>query len=203
VGVNALKVQHLKRVAREQGLRRYELSARTESQFMELADMYDKLDANRERKERYWEQVSTESLIEWQIGGETVIPRPINHIWWRQLMRGDPLDVIYDCPHEIHALVHSPSVIMPLSELDENRKEILYYHAVRQWSAQKLAAFRGQTDRNVRKVYNATIWWVRKKLYDRLSPRYEAGLPLTLAQWEFCDYYKAVFAGGEKGEHDG
>jgi len=45
----------LKRQARAEYLRRLENSARTEDEFQEVVAMYDKLDENRERRERYHE----------------------------------------------------------------------------------------------------------------------------------------------------
>jgi len=192
--------RQLKRVTREQALRRYELAARTESEFINLVDMYDKLDENRERKERDWEILSTENFIEWQLHSETVIPRPIDHEYWRQLLNGNPIDVIYDCPHEIQNLVSSPSIVEPLSALDENHKEIFYYRIIRRWSPQKIAALRGQTDRNIRKVYDTAMKKIRKQLYRRLSPRYEAGLPLTFRQREFCKNYENSLKGGKNEE---
>ena len=183
--------RELKRVVKAERLRRQEDGARTEKDFSELIDTYDKNDANRERKERYWEILSSDNLTERLVCEATIIPRPIDHEWWRQLFGGSPLDVIFDCPHEINEFVSSPSLIEPLKQLDESRKEILYYLVIRQWSPQRLAAFRGQTDRNIRKVYGVIIAKIRKRLYKRLSPRYEEGLPLTFAQTEFCEKYKA------------
>jgi hypothetical protein len=48
--------------------------------------------------------------------------------------------------------------------LDERQKEILYYLAIRQWTPQRLAKMRGQTDRNIRKVYAKMIADVQYKL---------------------------------------
>jgi DNA-directed RNA polymerase specialized sigma24 family protein len=48
--------------------------------------------------------------------------------------------------------------------LNDNQKEILYLRVIRQWSPQKIAAMRGQTDRNIRKVYDTLINGLRKKL---------------------------------------
>jgi hypothetical protein len=177
-----------------------EQASRTEKDFWQLAGMYDKLDAKRERRERYWVTLSTDNFSEWELwNDETIIPRPLNHEWWRELLSGDFIDVIFDCPHELHELVSSPAIYDQLVGLDENRKEILYYWAVRQWSPQKIAAFRGQTDRNIRKVYGVTIRNVRKRLYERLRARYERSAPLTLEQREFCANYKAGIFNDTKG----
>lgn len=183
------------KAARAESLRRLEQAARDVDDFNGLVLMYDKLDGNRERKERYWEAMSYNDFRDdRRICDETVIPPPLLHPWWRQLLRGDFLDTIHDCPQEIYEFVSSPAVSDQLRGLDENRKEVLYYRAVRGWSPQKLAVFREQTDRNIRKVYDATIRKVRKWLYERLKPRYEKDLPLTREQQKFCaDYETGAF----------
>jgi hypothetical protein len=189
--------KQLRRVVRAHALHLQEQAARSEQDFWELVKSYDKLDALCERKERYREKLSTENFIEWQLwSNETVIPRPLNHEWWRQILGGNFLDVIFDCPHEIEHLASSPSIHEPLKSLSDERKEILYYRAIRQWSPQRLAMFRGQTDRNIRKVYETALRQIRERLYARLSPRYKQDLPLTLEQREFCKNYKAALDGG-------
>lgn len=52
-----------------------------------------------------------------------------------------------------------------------------------------IAAFRSQTDRNIRKVYNAMMAELREDMYFRIYPRYKAELPLTFAQREFMRVY--------------
>jgi hypothetical protein len=193
--------RELKRVTRAAGLHRYEESARTEYDFEQLTEMYDKLDDNRERKERYWEKImsSREEILSMVSDRETVIPPPLDHVWWRELLGGNFIDTIFDCPHEITELVSSRSIYDQLVELDENRREILYYRIIRQWSPQKIAAYRGQSDRNIRKVYDVMIKRIRKKLFARLSPRFEKELPLTFAQREFCkNYINAAFGYGKE-----
>jgi hypothetical protein len=109
--------------------------------------------------------------------------------WWRQQMSGNFLDVIFDCPHEIEELTASRTIYDDTKDLNEDHKEILYYRAIRQWTPQAVAALRGQTDRNIRKVYNAMIENIRRKLYLRLEPHYRADLPLTTTQRQFCVAY--------------
>jgi hypothetical protein len=200
--VKALQMREKKQLKRDlaaAGLLRYEESCRTESEFLRLAGMYDDLDALRERRERRHEVQAFDALENWMLGDGGVVPVPIGHPWWRQLMRGDFIDFIHDCPHEIHELTSSQNISEMLRALDENHKEIMYYRVIRQWSPQRLAAFRGQTDRNIRKVYSKMIADLREELYERLKGRYERGAPLTLEQRTFCANYKAALNGGEEG----
>ena len=110
-------------------------------------------------------------------------------------MRGDFTSVIHDCPYDLHELVSSCNVSQILKKLDENRREVLYFRAVWQWSPQRLAALRGQSDRNIRKVYDTTIRKIRKELYNRLRYRYEHDMPLTEEQRVFVREYIAETEG--------
>jgi len=155
----------LKREIERENLTRIEEAARTEEDFDNLAVQWNRLYRNAERRKRYYEVKLSEFYIEdFEIGNSTVIPPPLDHIWWRQLMRGEFLDVIFDCPHELHEQTSIRPVSELLKKLNENQKEVLYYRAIRRWSPQKIAALRGQSDRNIRKVYDTLIVGLRKKL---------------------------------------
>jgi len=159
----------MRNVQREE-LARIEDSARTQADFENVALMWDKLDENRERRERYYElpfsSVSEKSaeFDERTYSAQTIIPLPLRHRLWRQLMSGYFLDVIFDCPYEIDELVSGKEVSTALKSLNDNQKEILYFRIVRDWMPQKIAVVRGQTDRNIRKVYEMAIDSIRRKL---------------------------------------
>ena len=184
--------EQLKRDAAREELTRIEEAARTEKDFEKLAVEWKRWDSNAERRQRYYvsglEKMTIEDI---EVTDGAVVPEPLNHRWWRQMMQGNFLDIIFDCPYDLHELVSSRNISELVKALNDNQKEILYLRAIRQWSPQKIAAMRGQTDRNIRKVYDTLIASLRRKLYKRLLPRYEADAPLTIAQREFMDTYKA------------
>ncbi len=96
----------LKRELEQEALARLEDSARTEEDFENVVTWWNRLDANRERKERYHEIGRSDVPLEWGMSpDEIVIPAPIRHVFWKQIMKGDFLDAIYDCPFEMHELV--------------------------------------------------------------------------------------------------
>jgi len=95
----------------------------------------------------------------------------------------------YDCPHEIHELTSSTPVYDMVKPLEEKQKEILYYLAIRQWTPQRLAVMRGQTDRNIRKVYAKMIGDIQGKLFERLYQRYIQYWSLTTTQVAFVEWY--------------
>ena len=80
----------LKRELRAQALLRLEDGARTEEDFKEVIKQWDHLDDNRERKERYHE-IGREMnrLTEDAPKNPVVIPYPIHHTYWRQMIKGD------------------------------------------------------------------------------------------------------------------
>ena len=185
-----MKVSEMKRTLKAASLLRLEEAARTVEDFQSLVKTYDRLEDNRERKERYWEVAHKRNeILAMQWDAESVLPPPLDHPWWRELMRGDFTSVIHDCPYDLHELVSSRNVSQIIRSLDENRKEILYYRAVWQWSPQRIAALRCQSDRNIRKVYDVTIRKIRKELYNRLRYRYENDIPLTEEQRIFVRGY--------------
>jgi len=158
------------RDVRREALTRIEDSARTQADFENVAQTWNKLDENRERKERYHEVTFTDlaekqaDLDEFTYQSETVIPIPIKHRLWRQLMSGYFIDVIFDCPYEIDELVSSQAISQALKSLNGNQKEILYFRIIRNWTPQKIADIRGQTDRNIRRIYDMAIENIRRNL---------------------------------------
>ena len=65
-------------------------------------------------------------------------------------------------------------------DLKDEHKEILYFLYLRLYDAQCLAALRGQTDRNIRKVRDVALRGMRRKVYANLQRRRDAGSSLTL-----------------------
>lgn len=72
-----------------------------------------------------------------------------------------------------------------LRELSEDHKELLFLCAVRLFSSTRIAAIRGQTDRNIRKVRGTMLKKIRKKLLPALLEKAEKQQPLTLLEKDF------------------
>jgi len=164
-GVKAT-VEHLalKREADKIALLRLEAAARTEQDFKYLIKTWDRIDENRERRERRGEILCAEDSLKRMFAEGEVIPSPIAHIWWRQIVRGNFNDVIFDCPLEIQELTTNTDIFLAVKKLNDGQKEVLYYTAIREWTPQRVAMLRGQTDRNIRKVYSTMIASLRRKL---------------------------------------
>ena len=160
------QVEHLvlKRETFRVSLLRMEDAARTEQDFEAVVNEWDRYDKLRERRENRKEDPTEEIALKREALQNFVIPEPRHHVWWRKTLNGNFDDVIFDCPHEIQDLVTSETLYLVLKKLNEGQKEVLYYRAIRDWSPQQLAVHRGQTDRNIRKVYATLIAKIHREL---------------------------------------
>ena len=172
----------LKREMEREALARLESAARTEKDFENIIKWWDRLDANRERRERYHEVSRSGDDLPLEYGAVEdgiCFPAYHNNAFGRQRQKGEFLDTIFNCPFEIHELVTEAYLSKILRELSDSHKEILYYLAVRGYSTKQTAALREQTDRNIRKVRNTLLRKITKKILPVLKRREEKGLPLT------------------------
>ena len=112
-------------------------------------------------------------------------PDTLNTVLTRQERKGDFIDSIFYCPYDIHELVTDADMSAILRELNEDHKFLLFLSALRQYSSTKIAAIRGQSDRNIRKVRNTMLKKIRKKLLAALTEKVQAQQPLTLLEKEF------------------
>ena len=195
--------KQLVRDIKREALRRMEDGARTLEDYNEVNKKWNQRDRSLCRNMRRWEIGRPNAeMLHWDKANEsadaggslreeldTVIPRPLDHAWWRQLMRGDFLDAIHDCPYELHELTASRMISGILQTLNENQLEVMYYRVIRQETPQRVAMRRKQSDRNILKVYATLIEGLRKKLYARLASRLAEGSQLTHSQITFMEDY--------------
>jgi hypothetical protein len=96
----------LHREARALAISRLEESARTEADFKNVIGWWDRLDENRERKERDHEVGRSEIPLEW---GASEIYLPANATYdmvlQKLILAGDFIDYIFDSPETIQELV--------------------------------------------------------------------------------------------------
>lgn len=161
----------LKREIRAESILRLEEAARTDDEFKIVIRWWDRLDDNRERKERYHEVCRGDNVpLDYNAVKDGIhYPRNLNNFIWRQIQKGEFLDAIYNCPYEIHELVTEPYLSDILDDLKTEHKELLYYIAIRQYSSSKIAKLKGQSDRNIRNVRNTILKKARKKICEYLT----------------------------------
>ena len=178
----------LHREARALALRRIEESARTEDDFQKVIEWWDKLDENRERRERDHETGRSTVPLEWGADELYLSDRPSYDIVLRRLLlAGDFLDLIFDSPETIHELVTDADLSKILKELKPHLKNMLYYLFLRDYSAVEYADSIGQTDRNIRGIRETALKRIRKLYGDVLTYRKENSLSMTLDEKYFLE----------------
>ena len=178
----------LKRELRAQALKRLEDSARTLKDYENLVAWYDRLDANRQRKERYHELFRSGDDVPLDYGaaeGGLYFPDTLNDVLSKLERKGEFVDSIFYCPYDIHELVTDGDISNILRELSEDSKFLMFLWALRQYSSVRIAAIRGQSDRNIRKVRNTMLKKIRKKLLAALTEKVQIQQPLTLLDKDF------------------
>ena len=192
----------LKRELRAEALARLEDAARAQRDFEKVIAWWDKLDANRERRERYHELSRSGDDIPFDYGAsanELFFPDTLNDVLEKQIRKGDFIDAIFYCPYDIHELVTEEYLSEILLELKEDHKELLFLWAVRLFSSTRIAAIRQQSDRNIRKVRNTMMKKIRKELLSALTDKAEKQQPMTLMEKAFLsDNGKAVDTEAQK-----
>lgn len=183
----------LKRELKAEALLRLETAARTEADFQNVISWWDKLDANRERKERYHEISRSGDDLPLDYGATDdglCYPTSLNGFLMRQIRKGDFIEAIFFCPYEIHELVTDECISKILYGLSEEHKYLLFHCAVLQFSAMRIAQLRGQTDRNIRKVRVTMLKRIQKQLTDYLQSGRRRPQDLTLYEKNFLQQNK-------------
>ncbi|EJX06838.1 hypothetical protein EVA_05053 [gut metagenome] len=180
----------LKRELRAEALARLEDSARTQREFENVIAWWDRLDANRERRERYHELSLSGDDVPLGYGAsanELFFPDMLNDVLEKQLRKGDFIDAIFYCPYDIHELMTEEYMSEILLEMKEDHKELLFLWAVRLFSSTRIAQIRKQSDRNIRKVRNTMLKKIRKKLLEALTKKMKAQQSLSLLEKDFLE----------------
>lgn len=190
----------LKRELRAEALARLEDAARTQKDFENVIAWWDKLDANRERRERYHELSRSGDDVPLDYGAsanELYFPDTLNDVLEKLIRKGDFIDAIFDCPYDIHELVTEEYLSKILLELSEDHKELLFLCAVKLFSSTRVAAIRQQSDRNIRKVRNTVLKKIRKKLLAALKEKADTQ-PMTSLEKAFLEDNSEMVDSGEK-----
>lgn len=182
--------KRLKRQIRAEALARLEDAARTEDDFRYVVSEWDRLDRNRERRERDHENLRGDVPLEYMaVPNPKMIPLYLNLPRYRQLASGNFLDIIFSCPYELHELVASSFISELIRSLTIDQKEVLYYLSIRQYSTIQVGMIRGQTDRNIRKLRKNIHKKLQRAVYDYLLEKQNDCGSLTLRERQFLEEY--------------
>jgi DNA-directed RNA polymerase specialized sigma24 family protein len=183
----------LVRDVKREALAHMEAAARTIDDFNAVIRQWDKLDENRERKERAHEIGRDEQKIDVGYTDGAIIPAPISHPAWREAMKGDFLSLIFDNADEIWQLVEDEDISPLVKNLTAKQRDVLFLSAVRQCTSMQVACYRDVTDRAVRKLLAAALRSIREKLTDIIQEQIAAGSPcLTPAKRDFIERSKGT-----------
>lgn len=184
------ETKKLKRDLQREALARLENAARTTADFHNVVSWWNRLDSNRERRERYHEVSRSGLDIPLDYGaaldGE-IIPYDVNDVLIKQIRKGDYIDVIFHCPFELNELVTDGDLSKILKKLCDEHKEIIFNNIVRGTSTKALGKIREQSDRNIRKVRATALKKIHKALLKVLLSRKEKGYPLTMDEKLFIE----------------
>ena len=184
------ETKKLKRDLQREALARLENAARTTADFHNVVSWWNRLDSNRERRERYHEVSRSGLDIPLDYGaaldGE-IIPYDVNDVLIKQIRKGDYIDVIFHCPFELNELVTDGDLSKILKKLCDEHKEIIFNNIVRGTSTKALGKIREQSDRNIRKVRATALKKIHKALLKVLLSRKEKGYPLTMEEKLFIE----------------
>lgn len=169
-----MEEKKLQRELRREALLRLEKAARTDTEYENVVRMWDKLDDNRERRERYHEISCPHDTM-------YRAPDPYYH---------DFLDLILDNVEWFHHLVTDEDVSANIDRLFAKQKEVLYLHKVRVLKLAVVAALLGKTDRNIRKMRALLYQRMRERLAPCITQRMEKGPSITPAMRRFLDDYR-------------
>jgi DNA-directed RNA polymerase specialized sigma24 family protein len=203
----------LKRKARAEYLRRLENSARTLEEYQEVVAMHDKLDAAREKREQRHEVGKFESMYQVEIPADdehdypvklsysngAVVPIPIQHPYWQELMRGDFISYIYDNAEEMWQILGDWQVGKLLRDaITAKQKEALFLSAVRLASTEQIGCYTDKSERAVRRLVADALENIRGGLASKIKARLDADLPVTLEKRQFYEWYSKQKTLGDK-----
>lgn len=181
----------LKRDIRAIAPKRMEDAARSVSDFEEVIKEWDHLDDNRERKVRYHE-IGRENIDSKKDVAplSIVIPAPINHAYWRKLMKGDYIDIISNYPYEMHNSLSDDDYSKIIYDLKDDHKELIYFLYLRDFTTSQLATLRNQSDRNIRGVRSTILGQIEKKVLMILADRQDEDFPFTIEELDFLSRHE-------------
>lgn len=80
-------------------------------------------------------------------------------------MKGDFIDIISNCPYEMHNSLSDEDYSKIIYDLKDDHKELIYFLYLRDFTANHLAALRNQSDRNIRGVRSTVLGQIEKKYF--------------------------------------
>lgn len=181
----------LKRELQREALKRLEEAARTPDDFSNVLSHWERLDENAARRVRYHEIQRDEIPLEYRAkSNRGFYPAKYFQPRWRQVMRGNFIDVIHHCPYEIDETPTYARTAKYIKKLKLEQKELLFYLTVGQRSTAWVAAFFGQTDRNIRKKRATILKKLRKQIIAYTKHKMAINAPTTARERRLVEVFQ-------------
>ena len=163
--------------------------AETAAEYEALIKEMDRLDRNRERRERYHEILMEEYIPAGsEIYSGRIFPAHLDSVESKLILRGMFLDILFNCPYEMHQLTANPFISRMVQQLSDLHKETLYFLSLQLYRTSRLATIRNQSDRNIRKLRDNYTKKMQQQLYGYLCKK----KGLSAREKEFLSFYKAA-----------
>ena len=178
----------VKREMLKTAITRIENAARTAEDFENVVKSWDKLEQNEARRLGDHEVSRGDVPLEYGKAMDgAIFPAFFVEQKWMQLMRGNYVDLIHDCPFEMDELVTDPALVKLFRRMKDDHKEIFYWHFIRQLSCAEVGRIRNQSDRNIRKTRGVIVRKLQGEFAAVLCKREAAGYRLTPRQRVFLE----------------
>ena len=180
----------LVREAKRLALLPMEDAARTEDEFRAVIKQWDHNDENEARRVRDHEMQRVENTLEVGYTHGMIIPAPISHPAWLEVIKGDFLPMVFDNADEMWQIIGDWDVAKLVKSLTKKQTEILFLRVVRKCTNAQVACHHEKTDRATRKLYAATIDSIRNKLAPLVREQIKTNCPtMTKAKQDFLFWY--------------
>ena len=153
-----------RKAMKEEMLHLLEQGAETLEDYQMIVAFYDLETAALERRARYHEVGRGDVPLEFNACKRFPLSFPKPGSYLSNNRKGLFLDLIFDCPYEIHQIATDPIISKALASLSEEQKEIIHLKVIRQYRTEDIAAMRGQSRQNINKVYRNAMKKVRKAI---------------------------------------
>lgn len=171
-------------------LERIEKNAKTVEDFNDVVTQWDRLDSNRERRERYHEIHRDNKDFPLELGAAVGTNFATNLYLLRQASKGNFLEIIFDSPDEIQEHIADEYLYKILRDLKSSYKELLYLKVIVGYSNTEIAEIQECTPRNILKKWNKVIDKIQAKAYQYLtSKKAEKHHDFTIMERAFIKKY--------------
>jgi DNA-directed RNA polymerase specialized sigma24 family protein len=161
-----------------ESISRLEDAARTQAEFENVIEWWDKLDKN--KKDALDKKVLSIAHATFDIGLYRKGDYKKKSVFGgRNHYHEDFLNPLCCCICQMHNLTDDSDLSRMINKATDKQKAVFFPRVIKNCTPQKIAQCHGMTDRNVRDIVDRTITKIRKGMYEVLKRRQTEGVSLT------------------------